>query len=43
MLKKIIGKGGFVVYFDINDVRIVENVVLKGDRKVKLIYDVMGY
>ena len=43
VLKKITGKGGFVAYLDTNDARIVENAMLEGDSKAKLVHDAMGY
>ncbi|WP_297426788.1 butyrate kinase [Clostridium sp.] len=43
ILKKITGKGGFVAYLNTNDARIVENAVLEGDPKAKLVHDAMGY
>jgi butyrate kinase len=43
VLKKIIGKGGFVAYLGTNDGRDVENAVLEGDKTAKLIHDAMGY
>jgi len=43
VLKKITGKGGFVAYLDTNDARVVEDAMLKGDPKSKLIHDAMGY
>jgi len=43
VLKKIIGKGGFVAYLDTNDARVVEAAMIVGDTKAKLVHDAMGY
>ncbi|MDR3593915.1 butyrate kinase [Clostridium sp.] len=43
IIKKLTGKGGFVAYLDTNDGRVVEEAVLKGDIKSKLIHDAMAY
>jgi butyrate kinase len=43
VLKKVTGKGGFVAYHDTNDARIVEEAMLQGNPKSKLIHDAMGY
>lgn len=43
VLKKIAGQGGFVAYLDTNDARVVEEAMLEGDLKAKLVHDAMGY
>ncbi len=41
--KMIVGKGGFVSYFNTNDAREVENMAIAGSEKYKLVYEAMGY
>lgn len=41
--KKIVGQGGYIAYIGSNDARYVENLVLQGDEKAKLIYDAYSY
>lgn len=41
--KMIVGRGGIVSYLGVNDVRVVENMIEKGDEEAKLIYDAMIY
>ncbi len=41
--KMLVGKGGLVSYLGVNDARIVEDMVLQGDKKAILIYDAMIY
>jgi butyrate kinase len=43
MKKKITGNGGVVAYLDTNDMRDVEALVEKGDKKAALIYEAMAY
>ncbi len=43
VLKKLTGKGGFVAYLNTNDGRVIEEAVLKGDTKSKLVHDAMAY
>jgi butyrate kinase len=41
--KMIVGKGGLISYFNTNDARDVEKMVLAGSEKYKLVYDAMAY
>lgn len=41
--KMLAGKGGIVSYLGINDMRIVEDMIEKGDEKAFLIYEAMVY
>ncbi|GKX32264.1 butyrate kinase 1 [Vallitalea longa] len=41
--KMLTGKGGIVSYLGINDMRIVEDMMDKGDKKASIIYDAMVY
>ena len=43
MLKKLRGKGGFVSYLGTNSAQDVEDMVNKGDKRAKLIYEAMAY
>lgn len=41
--KLLVGKGGIASYLGTNDARIVENMVLSGDKEAKLVFDAMAY
>jgi butyrate kinase len=41
--KMIVGKGGLVSYFNTNDARDVEKMVVAGSEKYKLVYEAMAY
>ncbi len=41
--KRIKGNGGVVAYLGTNDIRDVEDMISKGDKKAKLVYDAMVY
>lgn len=43
IMKKINGKGGIVAYLGTNDFRVLEQKVLEGDAKAKLIFDAFVY
>jgi len=43
MLKKLIGKGGLVNYLGTNNLLEVEERIIKGDKKAKLLYQAMAY
>jgi butyrate kinase len=43
MMKKLIGKGGFVAHLGTNDGREVANMISKGDKKAELIFKAMAY
>jgi butyrate kinase len=43
MLKKLIGKGGLVNYLGTNNLLEVEERIIKGDKKTKLLYQAMAY
>lgn len=43
MKMKMVGKAGLVAYFGTQDVREVEKLIEKGDKKAELVYDAMAY
>jgi len=43
MEKKIVGKGGLVAYLGTNSAQEVHDMVKKGDKKAKLVYEAMAY
>jgi len=43
MLKKIMGQGGLVAYLGTNNTLEVEDRIIKGDKKAKLLYQSMAY
>lgn len=43
MKKMIVGKGGYVAYFGVNDAYEIEKMALAGDKKAQLIEDAMAY
>ncbi|MBN9653601.1 butyrate kinase [Halobacillus sp. GSS1] len=43
VMKKLVGQGGLMAYLGTNDARDVEEMVAKGDRKAKVVFDAMAY
>lgn len=43
VMKKLVGQGGLMAYLDTNDAREVEQMVERGDRKARLVYEAMAY
>jgi butyrate kinase len=43
VMKKLVGQGGLMAYLDTNDAREVEQMIAKGDKKAKVVFDAMAY